>query len=778
MNSNMKSNVIIFISFLILTFSSLISCFNNANDAGGNKLPQTVSYNFHIRPILSDKCFACHGPDANKRAANLRLDIAQNAFAPLSETKGAFAIVPGKPEQSELYKRIISDDTAYVMPLPESHLGALSSYEIKLFKKWIEQGAKYETHWAFISPQKKSLPKIENTKWAKNEIDYFIASKLEDIGLTANEEADKERLLKRVALDVTGLPPSLVLMDKFLNDKSANAYEKIIDELLSMPHYGEKMAVHWLDVARYADSYGYQDDNIRTQWPWRDWVIHAFNKNMPYDQFITWQVAGDMLPNATKEQVLATGFFRNHKYTEEGGVIPEEYRMEYLFDKTKTFTKGIQGITLECAQCHDHKYDPFSQKDYYSFLAFFNNTGEKGYEGDVSVSTPAKYPILKINDDEVKSVLSFINKKDTGMMTVSVMSEDSSRKTYVLNRGVYDKPIGEPLVASAIPAVMKYDNAGFERNRIGLAKWTTDKKNPLTARVFVNQVWQDFFGKGIVKTSGDFGMQGELPTHPELLDWLSVDFMDNGWDVKRLVKKIVLSATYRQSVKTTDEKQKKDPDNIYLSRGARNRLPAEFVRDVILSTSGLLVKTIGGPSVKPYQPKGLWEGATSGRGVLATYKQDKGEDLYRRGMYTFIKLTLPPPGMALFDASNRDQCEVKRSKTNTPLQALMMMNDPTVLEASRVLAQQLMSESSAAEDKIQKAFRLIVCRKSNKKENEILASYFKSQLQLFEQKKLDADATVKIGEYPVKQIADKTTFAALMKTISTIYNMEETITKS
>ena len=734
-------------------------------------------FNRDIRPILSDKCFKCHGPDANKREAHLRLDIADSAYAPLTETKGAFAIIPGKPEESELYKRIISDDSSYMMPSPEGHLGALTQYELALFKKWILQGAKYETHWAFIPPQKNPLPKIDNKSWVKNEIDYFIENKLEEKGLTPNEEADKERLLKRASLDITGLPPSLEMMDKLLNDKSVNGYEKIVDELLVTSQYGEKMAVHWLDVARYADSYGYQDDNIRTQWPWRDWVIHAFNNNIPYDQFLTWQIAGDMLPNATKEQILATGFFRNHKYTEEGGVIPEEYRIEYLIDKTKTFGKGIQGITIECAQCHDHKYDPFKQKDYYSLLAFFNNTKEKGYEGDVTASKPAKYPILKISDDEIKNVLSFINKKDTGMMTVSVLAEDTLRKTYLLNRGVYDKPADE-VFPSAIPAVMKFDENKYTPDRIGLAKWTTDKNNPLTARVFVNQVWQEFFGRGIVKTSGDFGMQGELPSHPELLDWLSVDFMQNGWDIKRLVKQIVMSATYRQSAKTTVEKQKTDPENIYLSRGPRNRLSAEFIRDVVLSSSGLLVKTIGGPSVKPYQPKGLWEGATSGRGVLATYKQDIGEDLYRRGMYTFIKLTLPPPGMALFDASNRDQCEVKRSKTNTPLQALIMMNDPTVLEASRVLAQQLMSEPSLAQEKIQKAFRLIICRKVVTAEEKILTTYFNEQLQLFQQKKLDAKATLKVGEYPGKEIADTNRFAALMKTINIIYNMEEAITKS
>lgn len=770
-----KTLIVITIFFTIII--SFISCFNFE---GGSKadLPDLISYNFHIRPILSDKCFACHGPDANKRAANLRLDIAEHAFAPLTETKGAFAIVAGKPEESELYKRIISKDTAYMMPSPESHLGVLSENEIALIKKWIQQGAKYEKHWAFIPPQKKSLPKIKHTDWAKNEIDFFVAASLERIGLKPNEEADKERLLKRLSLDITGLPPSIELMDQFVNDASDNAYEKVVDILMKTPQYGEKMAVHWLDIARYADSYGYQDDNIRTQWPWRDWLIHAFNKNLPYDQFITWQVAGDMLPNATKEQILATGFFRNHKYTEEGGVIPEEYRMEYLFDKTKTFTKGIQAITLECAQCHDHKYDPFSQKDYYSFLAFFNNTKEKGYEGDVSISKPAKYPILKLTDEEIKKYLSFINKKDTGLITISVMAEDTLRKTFLLNRGVYDQPIGNPLVPAAVPAVMKFDNKKFEPNRIGLAKWTIDKNNPLTARVFVNHLWQEFFGKGIVKTAGDFGMQGELPSHPALLDWLAVDFVENGWDIKKLVKKIVMSATYRQSVKTNAEKLKLDPDNIYYSRGPRNRLSAEFIRDLVLSSSGLLVKTIGGPSVKPYQPKGLWEGATSGRGALSTYQQDKGPNLYRRGLYTFIKLTLPPPSMTLFDASNRDQCEVKRSKTNTPLQALIMMNDPMVLEASRVFAQQLMQEQSSSKEKCLKAFRRIICRKPTAKELDLLTTFYEDQLALFKRGKLDASVTIQVGEYPQKVVSNKNSFAALMKTINAIYNLEECITKS
>jgi len=766
---------LIVISFLFAGIILLSQACNNKSKEGA--IPDKISYNFDVRPILSDKCYACHGPDANKRKAELRLDIQDSAYAPLKETKGAFALVPGKPEESEVFKRVSSTDPTYQMPIPESHLGALTEYEVGVIKKWIKQGAKYEKHWAFSTPVKPALPEVENKKWVKNEIDYFILKKIEEKGLTTNEEADKERLLKSVSEDITGLPPSLQMMDDFLNDKTDNAYEKVVDRLLQNNAYGEKMAVHWLDIARYADSYGYQDDNIRTQWPWRDWLIHAFNENLSYDKFVTWQLAGDMLPDATKEQILATAFFRNHKYTEEGGVIPEEYRIEYLIDKTKTFGKGILGITIECAQCHDHKYDPFKQKDYYSLLAFFNNTKEVGYEGDVSVSKPAKNPLLKISDEDRHKLLNYINYSDKDTLTVSVMGErDTLRKTFVLNRGVYDQPTVE-VRASAIPAVMKYDTVQYPRNRLGLAAWTVSKQNPLTARVFVNQLWQDLFGRGIVKTSGDFGMQGELPSHPELLDWLAVDFMEHGWDIKRLMKQIVMSSTYRQSAKASDEKIKVDPDNIYLSRGPRFRLPAEFVRDLVLSSSGLLVRTIGGPSVKPYQPKGLWEAATSGRGVLATYKQDHGDSLYRRGMYTFIKLTVPPPSMMMFDGSNRDQCEVKRTKTNTPLQALIMMNDPTVLEASRVLAQKLAAEQRDATNKISRAFRLIVCRKATDNELKILNDYFNDQLQLFKEKKLDAQTTLKVGEYKTNDKADVNITAALMKTISTIYNLEETITK-
>jgi len=756
--------------------------------AGNSAATAKISYNFDIRPILSDKCFKCHGPDANHREAHLRLDIQDSAYAPLKNTKGAFAIVPGKPERSELLKRVSSTNVGYQMPPVDAHLGALTPQEIDLFRQWIKEGAPYERHWAFTPPVKAPIPQGES-KWPKNEIDYFVLARLEKQGLQPNEEADKERLLKRLCLDLTGLPPTLERMDAYQNDNSPNAYEKQVDELLSTPQYGEKMAVHWMDVARYADSYGYQDDNIRTQWPWRDWVIHAFNENMPYDQFLTWQIAGDMLPGATKEQILATAFFRNHKYTEEGGVVPEEYRVEYLIDKTRTYGKGILGLTVECAQCHDHKYDPFSQKDYYSLLAFFNNTKELGYEGDVSVSKPAKMPVLTIHDSDIQTTLKFINSRDTSLK-VSVMGEqDTVRPTYLLSRGRYDAPT-LPVQPAALRSVMTYDTTQFPRNRLGLARWTVSPQNPLTARVFVNQVWQEFFGRGIVKSAGDFGMQGDLPTNPQLLDWLAKDLMEHGWDIKRLVKQIVLSATYRQSAKATPEKLEKDPENAYLSRGPRMRLPAEFIRDMVLSSSGILVTTIGGPSVKPYQPAGVWEAATSGRGVLATYRQDHHDSLYRRGLYTFIKLTVPPPVMGMFDASNRDQCEVKRGRTNTPLQALAMLNDPTVLEAARVLAQRLELEPSNEDTKIETAFRLILCRKPTQKEQERIKQYYLEELAGFQKSKTNAQKTLDIGEYPQPQAqtqpqthaqpqtASIATTAALMRVIDMLYNLEETITKT
>lgn len=536
----MKKNVII-AGIIVFIGSALYGINYLAKQK--NNTPKAVSYNRDIRPILSDKCFSCHGPDVKKVKAGLRLDLPSRAFAKLEKNKGHYAIVPGFPEKSELIKRIESTDPKIMMPLPESHLTRLTADEIALFKRWIQEGAKYEKHWAFVAPKKAPLPKIDNSSWVSNEIDYFIAEKMEEKDLSPNKEANKDALIKRAYADLIGLPPSYEELNKWRKNDSDQWYQQMIDQLLQKPAYGEKLGLLWMDLARYADSYGFQDDNIRSQWPWRDWVIHALNKNMPYDQFITQQIAGDLLPNATKENILATAFFRNHKYTEEGGVIEEEYRVSYNIDKTRTYGKAILGVTIECAQCHDHKYDPFSNKDYYQLYAFFNESREKGYEGDVSISTLAKNPKLFINADERSKLLSFINTKDTGVLEVSVMGDwkpgdtVKPRPTYILNRGSYDAPSDVLVKPTALESIMPFDSTKFERNRLGLAKWTTSEKNPLTARVFVNFIWQEIFGKGIVKTSADYGLQGELPTHPELLDWLAVDFMEHHWDIKYLIKK-------------------------------------------------------------------------------------------------------------------------------------------------------------------------------------------------------------------------------------------------
>lgn len=743
--------------------------------ATAQRIPDVVDFNFHIRPILSDRCFKCHGPDANQRKADLRLDTEEGLYQALKENPDAHVIVNGKSGESDLYLRLIAEDTSVVMPPPYSNL-TVTEHEKKLIRKWIDQGAKYQKHWAFLTPESKNPPELDED-WGSNEIDAFILAKLDENNLEPNERADKERLLKRLSFDLNGLPPSIELQERFINDNSPGAYEKVVDELLASPHYGEKMAVSWLDVARYADSHGYQDDGLRTMWPWRDWVIHAFNQNYPYEKFLTWQLAGDLLPNPTKEMLLATGFNRNHKITQEGGVIDEEYRVEYVTDRTNTFGKAFLALTLECAKCHDHKYDPISQKDYFRTFAFFNQVPEKGLLGDIQLASLADPPRITITDNDIKELLTFVNKKEKEPVQVMVMKDSSVvRPTYVLVRGMYDVH-GEQVDFQVPEAVYPFDTTRFAKNRLGLAQWLTDKEHPLTSRVFVNRIWQEFFGTGIVKTSGDFGMQGELPTHPELLDWLAVDFMDNGWDIKRLVKQIVMSSTYQQSAEVSDRKLRLDPENKFLSRAPRLRLSSELTKDHVLASSGLLVPEIGGPSVKPYQPDGIWELSTSGRGVLANYVQDHGDKLYRRGIYNFIKRTVPPPGMLMFDASNRDQCEVRRVSTNTPLQALIMMNDPMVLEASRVLAERLTLQQLSTEERIAKAARLILCRKASEQELTILKRLYEDEKKYYEADHVKASERLKVGEYKHEEVSDMPATAALMQVVSTLYNMDEAITK-
>ena len=756
---------------------ALLNACSNAAMAD-NAIPDVISYNYDVRPILSDKCFNCHGPDAQKREAGLRLDIASEAYKALQEHPQKHALVPGKPEASELFARITTSDTSLLMPKVSSKLPRLSEHEVAILKKWIAQGAKYEPHWAFVVPQKALLPAVNEKSWPVNEIDYFILSKMERQGLSPNETADKERLLKRVCMDLTGILPTPEQTAAFVKDASANAYEQQVDRLLQLPQFGEKMAIGWMDLARFADSHGFQDDSYRSQWPWRDWVIDAFNRNMRYDTFITWQLAGDLLPNATKEQQLASGFNRNHKITEEGGVIDEEYRVQYVTDRTNTFGRAMLAMTVECAKCHDHKYDPFSQKNYYQLYAFFNNVKEVGLESTVGgPETYAKNPRMTITNEEVQKTLRFINKKDTGKLEVSVMADrDTSRKTFLLIRGNYDTP-GEEVRAATPPVVLPFDSTRWKTNRLGLAQWMFDEKNPLTARVFVNRIWQEFFGRGIVKTASDFGMQGDLPSNPQLLDWLAADFQQHGWDMKRLIRQLVLSATYRQSGKISTEKLKKDPLNIYLSYAPRARFPAELVRDIILSSSGLLNTEIGGPSVKPLQPPGLWELATSGRGILKKYTQDTGKLLYRRGLYTFIKRTVPPPSMMIFDASNRDECQTSRYRTNTPLQALVMLNDPTMIEASKALADRLLQRGTNPTQVITSAFQRIICRTPDAKEKEVLVSYWEQAVAELKKNPENARKIISVCNYQAVT-KDTILLAAAMQAIQVMYNMQEAITKT
>ena len=768
----MKKNILYF----ALLCAVFISCKQEGEYAAipSKKVPDIVDYNFDVRPILSDKCFACHGPDVNKRAEDLRLDTAEGAYSALKDRENEFAIVPKNPAKSVLYQKITAKDSTELMPPYDSNL-KLSPYEIEVLKKWIEQGATYEPHWAFIAVDKPELPKLKNADWTNNEIDYFVLQKLNDLGLAPNQTADRERLLKRVSLDITGLPPTLEMQKKFMKDDAGDAYEKIVDELLASEQYGEKMAGHWLDVARYADSHGFQNDQLRTMWPWRDWVIHAFNQNYSYEKFVTYQLAGDLVPNKNLESILATGFNRNHKINQEAGIIEEEFRVEDVTDRTNTFGKAFLGLTFECAKCHDHKYDPISHRDYFSTFAFFDRMPPRPLGIGEVLAEP---PLITISDEVVEKELPFINKKELENVDVMVMEEKPDiRTTHILNRGVYDD-VGEEVTARTPEAVLAFDANTYEPNRLGLSNWLFDPKNPLTSRVFVNRMWQEIFGTGIVASSGDFGMQGDLPSHVDLLNWLSADFMENGWDMKQLIKKIVMSATYKQSSVVSEEKLAMDPDNKYLSRMSRLRFNAEMVRDHALATSGLLNPEIGGRSVRVYQPDGLWESASSGRGVLANYVQDHGKDLYRRGIYIFIKRTTLPPVQLTFDAATRDQCEVQRQSTMTPLQALIALNDPTILESARVFSERLMQEESTVSTKIEKAFNAIVCRAIKSEEKEMLLSYYDEQESAFMKEMERAQAFIAVGEFPAAKDRDVVKVAALMQIIHTIYNLEESIVKS
>ncbi len=767
---------------------------------------QAPSYNRDVRPILSDNCFSCHGFDPKTREADLRLDTREGATA---DNDGTIAIVPGDVGKSALWKRIHSTDEDEVMPPPETHK-KLTDAQKEILRRWIEQGAPYEKHWSFVPPAAEELPAVKQADWPRAELDRFVLARLEKEGLAPSPEAAKESLIRRVTLDLTGLPPTLEEVDAFLADASSDAYEKLVDRLLASPHYGERMAVDWLDGARYADTNGYQVDRDREIWAWRDWVVGAFNRNLPFDQFTIEQLAGDLLPDPTLEQRIATGFNRNNMLNEEGAIDPEEFLAEYAADRAETTGAVWLALTMNCCRCHDHKYDPLTARDFYSLKAFFNSVPERGdgnYKAPIRVNAPpqiklpapeieaeiarlrtelaaaegrlaalaADPPALKKAQDEVAALKKRIKDTEGTIPTTLVMEEmQKPRPTFVLMRGAFNAP-GEQ-VEPATPAVLPPMAAGLPRNRLGLAKWLVDPQNPLTARVTVNRYWQQVFGYGLVKTSEDFGAQGESPSHPELLDWLARDFVAQGWDVKRLMKMLVTSATYRQHARIAPEVLERDPENRLHARGPRNRLMGEFIRDQALAASGLLVRKIGGPPVKPYHPPGLYEQVTA-QGGVNTYVPDKGEGLYRRSLYTYWKRSVPHPAMLTFGTPFREVCSLQRPRSNTPLQALNLMNDETYVEASRFLAARMMRSSADPAARLSFGFRTVLARAPGAEEQSILERAYRRALEDFQNDPAAAKALLATGATPADPSLDAAELAALATVASTILCMDETVTK-
>jgi Protein of unknown function (DUF1553)/Protein of unknown function (DUF1549)/Concanavalin A-like lectin/glucanases superfamily/Planctomycete cytochrome C len=1050
---------------LLVVQASTVAWSGSAAPAHGAEPARKVDFNFQVRPILSDKCFNCHGPDARQRKAGLRLDTKEGAFG--INKSGGRAIVAGQLDDSDLIARITATDESERMP-PKSLGRSLSMEEISLLKQWIEQGADWKPHWSFLPPDAAALPDVKSQAWPRNPLDSFVLARLDTEHLTPAAEASKERLIRRVTFDLTGLPPTLAEIDAFLTDLAPNAYDRLVDRLLASPRFGERMAVDWLDLARYADTYGYQSDVYRAMWPWRDWVIHAFNANLPYDQFITWQLAGDLLPRPTRAQVLATAFNRHHRQTNEGGSIEEEFRVEYVSDRTNTFATAFLGLTFECARCHSHKYDPITQKEYYQLFSFFNSIDESGLYSHftsavptpaISLTSPGQdqaiatmearikaaeaeldrsrhelqpafdawlkspkrapvvagligdFPLDDLNGGKVANrvdpqklgqasenpeivegrigkalrfsgennvalplgnfdrfqpfaVSLWINTPDTkdraviihrsmawtdaGSRGYQLLIEDGKlsaglihfwpgnaigiraaeplslnqwaqvtitydgssrasglalyvngcralckvvrdrltknitgggndqltvgqrfrdrgfknglvdeikvfdreltplevaqlydghalaqalslnpakltdsqrndlfayylatvdsrytarlaalknlrqersvlvdpvaeimvmkemprpRPTYLLKRGAYDAPADR--VDPGTPASLPPFESSWPRNRLGLAQWLTSSQHPLTARVAVNRWWQALFGRGIVATPEDFGSQGQLPSHPGLLDWLARKLINSGWNVKHIIRLIVTSATYRQSSDTSAELLARDPENILLARGPRFRLPAEMIRDGALAASSTLVDTIGGQPVKPFQPPGLWEEKSG-----LSYQRDAGAGSHRRSLYTFWKRTSPPPAMLTFDATTREVCAVKRQSTATPLQALVLLNDPQYVEAAGALAQRAIKEGgSNLADRITFVVRTLVGRRPDPRELTTLEALYHDQYDEFRGGHSDPQKLFAVGDAPLDAALDPAERAALTVMVQALLNYDETVMK-
>ncbi len=758
--------------------------------AGDLATSQEVSFNQQIRPILSKNCISCHGPDEDHRGADLRLDIRDDALA---------AIEPADPDSSELFARIISDGDDR-MP-PAEHANQLRVEEIELIRRWIEQGASYEQHWSFVRPSKPVIPDPVFKDWGRNEIDRFVESKLSDKNLTPSSNGDPHRLIRRVALDLTGLPPTKETVARYAANPTDEAYEKIVDDLLDSADYGEHWAAMWMDIARYADTMGYAEDKKRDIWPWRDWVIRAFNDNRSWDEFTIEQIAGDLIPNATEDQKLATAFHRNTLSNTEGGTNDEEFRMIAVKDRISTTVNVWMGLTMRCAECHTHKYDPISQTEYYQFLDFFNQTvdsdknDEKPHLEVYPASRAAQFreidkqiaelemkienapkvsnekaaeAVAKKELDPMRRQLASLLKKRNSPIRVPVLEERADknrRETFVNIRGNFmakgDK------VEPAVPQAFNSLPDGAPRNRLGVAYWLVSKENPLTARATVNRFWASLFGIGIVETEEDLGTQGTPPVNQDLLDWLAVDFQENDWNVKRLLKQMVMSSAYRQDNRATSKHLKIDPRNRYLARGPRFRLTAEVVRDQALAVSGLLSKKQYGPPVYPTNPVKLVRNAfTGGTKWIAS----EGEDRYRRAVYTFLKRSSPHPLFETFDMASRTVCNMRRIRTNTPLQSFMTLNDETFIAAAKALSS-TMAEGESVEEQITIGLETALLHPAREDHLSVLVELYQETLVEYE-----SDPTL-AASLLGSEGAELNRTAALVVVANVILNLDEFLTR-
>ncbi|MFP6907199.1 MAG: DUF1553 domain-containing protein [Verrucomicrobiota bacterium] len=779
--------------------------------AGGAEL----EFNRDIRPILSENCFQCHGFDKNARKADLRLDLRDSA---VSDRKGVKAIVPGRPGQSALVHRILEDDPDELMPPPDS-TKSLTQQQKALLRQWIAEGAGYQLHWAYIPATRPTVPKIAG---ATNPIDAFVRARLNEQGLQPAPEADPVTLVRRLSFDLTGLPPPPGLVQRFQSTDDPGAYPALVEQLLASPHYGERMAVYWLDLVRWADTMGFHSDDERYSTPYRDYVIDAFNSNMPFDRFTREQLAGDLVKQATTQQLVASGYTRMNQVTGEGGAQAKEYRAKYMADKTRSISSVWLGATMACAECHDHKFDPYTMVDFYRMAAFFADLEEPDLVSRgrrTAIFEPAIQVVQDVNatiedaehhiaglkkqhaENEKRRKAEKVEKKTAeaerkqeketlkkaerglnearkqGRYSVVARQRKTPRTMRVLPRGNWMDESGTE-VQPAIPAFLGAIEKTGRADRMDLAKWLVQADNPLSSRVFVNRLWYLYFGRGLSEVLDDLGNQGAWPSHPDLLDWLAVEFVESGWDVKHLTRLIVESETYRQSSQLGPTLAKSGVDNHCFARQSRWRLDAEFVRDGALAISGLLNRQIGGESVKPYQPEGYWSDSYKSVGNPHKYVQDHGEKLYRRGLYTFWKRTFLHPQLLTFDAPTREECVARRPNSNTPLQALVLLNDPTFVEGARVFAQRILQEGGDTfSTRLSFAFAWAFSRKPERKEADVVAGLLEKHLAHYRGDPAAAKALIQVGEFAAPGELDPAELAAWTSVARALLNLHETIVR-